>query len=81
MRTSPWRSKSRIGRLSTTTSMFEGLMSDYICLTYSTISSLMTGASSWSWGTEEEEENTFKDPGGILERESFSNSEEIPIRI
>ena len=51
--------------------MFVGLMSDYICLTHSTMSSLMTGASSWSWETEEEEENTFKDPGGILERVFF----------
>ena len=43
----------------------------------------MTGASSWSGGAEEEEEeeNTFETSGGILEGESVSNSEEIPIRI
>ena len=41
----------------------------------------MTGASSWSGGAEEEEENTFGVSSGILEGESVSNSEEIPIRI
>ena len=40
------------------------------------MSSVMTGASSWSGGAEEEEEeeeNTFETSGGILEGESVSN--------
>ncbi len=48
------------------------------------MSSLMTGASSWSRGAEEEEEEeetTAEVSSGILEVESVSNSEEIPIRI
>ena len=61
--------------------MLVDLMSDLICLTHSTVSSLMTGVSSWSGGAEEEEENIFEVSSGILEGESVSNLEEIPIRI
>ena len=41
----------------------------------------MTNASSWSGGAEEDGEKYFEVSSGILEGESVSNSEEIPIRI